>query len=581
MNHKIFRVNNQQIKSILLLAILAAAIIFSAGCISSDYPIPETTSVEIPDDLHEGIHDIYNDMNYLELTIGEDVHILGEQMMEAETDEEAQTVLIDYYLENPWISSIIYYDAPADNYISVPVHLSDEVMESIPFPTESEIKNAKDGVISHNCVFIYSYGYLNVYTKAVYDEDDNYLGYFTIITDMYLLLNYHPIVTQDDRLYNNYVSFMVDHNGKIIYSSVEEAIGETISEDEPCYIKNILIEKVTGESGAYSYTSDSFYDYDEVVQTEKITAWHTFNKVDYSYTIYLVEEVDRPKLKTENVFNPNPEQLIEEVEDLYIYARNNGIDDAAKYLREGEFNSSLAIFDKEGNVIGSNEFRVGLNYMNNRGVFGYSYMASAITAAEQGGGYIYFTVPIDKTVETEAYQFALVYILPINSEYFIFGKTAGYPDVFLNNDDIRSDLTEFSRYILSDTNTKGIDYVINTVNGITDDAQIKRNVGINTDIDLIAVMDNSGGLHASTKLREHIGDSITNFIDVYGGSTVRRAIMLAENGGGILSNLRENPEKEGYVDLWVLSVEPINDDYFIIIGTVIDTFEDILTPYIQ
>lgn len=587
MINKIPGVSEKSRKSIALLILLTAIIsvvIFSAGCVEEKVKIPETTQVEIPDDLHAGIHDIYNDLNYLELSITEDIHVLGENILDSENREDAQTVLIDYYAENPWIACVIFYDAISDTFTSVPVQISDKVMESVPLPTEKQLKDAKDNAFKINSAFIEEHGYLDIYCKSLYDKNGTYLGYFMILFDLYLQMHLHPVVMMDNILYGDYVCFITDSKGHIIFSSREEAIGQSISEGKPFYNGRSLIKTPKGESGAYSYVSDASYNYDIGISTEKIAAWHTFNKGDYSYTVYLMEEVNRPELETENVYSPNPKQMIDDVNDLYVYARTNGVGKASEKVESGEYETVLHIIDMDGNIISSTfESAIGLNYMNKRSAFGYSYISSAINAAELGGGYIYYTVPLDGSVDTQAYEYVIGYIIPINNECFILGRTAGSSDAILKNPIARSDLTIVTRDILKDVNEKGIDYVIDTVNGDYEAVYGSEVLGVDTEVPFISVADYMGKVYASTDYKnyqDYVGSTSTGLIDIYGGSSARRAIILAENGGGFMPYLIRNTDNEGFVDLWLLSVEPVNDDYFIVAGIFIKSFEDVLTPYI-
>ena len=90
-------------------------------------------------------------------------------------------------------------------------------------------------------------------------------------------------------------------------------------------------------------------------------------------------------------------------------------------------------------------------------------------------------------------------------------------------------------------------------------------------------MDFDGFVYASIENPATVGVAM-DYVDVYGGSTTRKEIMLAKSSGGFMVDLTANKTKDGYVDLWLLSVEPIGEEKFVLTSVLIGTYEDLLTP---
>lgn len=572
-----------QLKLIFLSTIIFT-VIFSAGCLidEKEPDIVNSTQVNIPEELNDGIQQVNKDLAQIELSTVSDIHALSENIKKAESFSDRSKIILEYYSNNAWIDSIVYYDAASNLYSSCPVILnSADVIGSIPYPTEKELRSAENGIISDDCVFIPEHGYMNMNCIGVFDDDGRYIGYFMVFTDLYVQLNLHPLVMDKEKSYSDFIVFIVDDDGKIIYSSRQEAIGETITKDKPFWNSEVFIKKVTSDSGAYKYTSNAFYLNCEGVETEKITAWHIINRGKSSYTIYAVEELNRPELKEKDAFELNIENTTRDVKNLYSYDDWNGIQKAIERVNSGYYSTDICIMDMNGEIVASSEpMIIGLSLLNNRGAYGYAYVASMIDTVKQGGGYVYYTLPIDGTVDSPAARYTISYVLPLDTDYFVMGSFAGDSDLVLDNNILRSDVTTVSRELVRKSYYDGIESVIDKINNNTDSGSSIFVDGVKTEIKDISIVGFNGEVYASVYYHDDVGESATGYTDVYGGSITRKAIILAKNGGGIMTNLLPNKDKEGYVDLWLISIDPIDNQYYSYVGTVLKTFKDELSPYL-
>lgn len=576
----------QKLRKVILFALIFSAVIFSAGCIvepATDVektPVYNTTPVAIPEDVHEGIHDFYKDICYIGLSVSADLHSLSEQISKANTHLGKENVLFEYYSNNPWVNSVVYYDAVNDVFITAPLFLNKEILDAVPVPDEKEFKESSDGIVKKKCIFIPEQGYLNIYYKAVYDINKNYLGYVVILFELYSELNHHPMIIGDDNLYGNYITYVVDSDGKIIFSSKQDAMGESITNILPYYDGTALLIQSNDKTGAYQYSSSAFYNYDSK-STEKIAAWHTFDMWGEEMTIYLVKELDMEPLQFENVYSDDMLQMIKDVENFYYFEDTNGILKSIERLDSGHYKSNMMILDMDGNIVSSSKKdSIGLNILNNRDIYGYSYAATAIATAKQGGGYIYLCYPIDGRMDSPAYKYEFGYVLPIGEENLMLGIVSASPDIYEKDQYIREDLIKLSREVLKKAHDNSIYRVITLINSEPEDTSDFFISGLNTEIGDIAVFDYTGNIYASTYDPTTVGSVLTFNKDVYGGSVIRKNIMLAKNGGGFLMDLIKNPDKEGYVDLWLIYTEPFNDYYYINTAAIIGTFKDDVSDFI-
>ncbi|MDO5843744.1 MAG: hypothetical protein Q4Q53_01180 [Methanocorpusculum sp.] len=556
----------------LLVILIIFFLLITAGCISNEEKEVETTGVETPSDMIDGALDFAKDLKNLDVSISIDLYNLADKFGSAKDDKEIEEIAVDYYSENAWIDKIIYYDAVTKERLDIPIQIDTELDSYLPHPTEEQLKLA-GGNIHYDSVMIPEDGHVSVECAAVYDENGNYKGCFVFVYDLYVALNLHPMFMDTEKSYGNFICFCLDKNNKIVYSSKQEYIGETVDS----YLNDgINVIKISDkESGAYTYKSASFYNYNRHFNTEKITDWEKFTAFKTTYTLYLTKELGQPPLIYNNIYDVNPDQAEKDVNDAYVYAVQKGNQALLDRINSGYYNTPMGILNYDGYVVsGFDNSLLGLNFLNNRGAYGYAYTKSMIYTAQQGGGYVYYMYPVDGTIDTQASQFSLGYIMPIPGDCFIFGRFSGYSDLIPKNVNIRNDVTSLSRAVLKDAYDNGADYVIDKISKNPHNTEVFTG-NLTTNVEDLGILDYEGNIYASAYNPSVVGYTLTGYKDVYGGSTVRKLIMLAKSGGGYINELYPNPIKDGYVDLWLYSVEPIDDTYIVYTGAVIKTFEDI------
>ncbi|MDO5843823.1 MAG: hypothetical protein Q4Q53_01580 [Methanocorpusculum sp.] len=536
----------------------------------------------MPPDISVAQLELISDMKNVDTSITIDLYDLADKVGYASSIDEIKEICLNYYGDNIWIEKLIYYNTRGEGSNVMVPELSDEIhmTDYLPIPTQSDLENA-GGILHVDCVYVPGEGYVNANYAAVYSSDGTYKGFLILVYDIYVILNLHPLIVDEENTYESYVCFIIDKNNKVVFSTNSEWIGETVPKDGQLNNGQSVIIVESEEYGAYKYSSGAFYNYLRGTNTEKITAWQRFTSYKNTYTIYLVKELNQPEMEYSDIFSIDVGSSLKSVEKAFVYASLHNKEDTLSAITDGLFTGNVAAMDMEGNVLAiTAKQHIGLNYMNNRGTYGTSYVESMIYTAQQGGGYVYYLYPVESSIVTRGSQFSIAYILPVDSEWFIFGRLNGCEDVIPMDLSLRSDLTSVSRAVINDAFDDGIDSVILKIKTNSDKGGKEFVSDITNDVS-VSVADYNGYMYANSNNPSLVGTIQTGYTDVYGGSTMRKMIMLAKAGGGYMTDLRSNPDKEGYIDLWLYSVEPIDSHYFVDTGIIIGTYEDYLTDYLS
>lgn len=548
----------------------------TAGCITqSTASIPAATPAEPPSDMESAQIDLISDLKNIDVSIGIDMYSLADKIGRAESADDVRTICLTYYGNNAWLEKIIYYDLQSGARVRVPELASDVYMtDYLPIPSREEIEEA-GGILHTDCVYIPGDGYVCANYAAVYGADGHYKGVLIFVYDMYVILNLHPLITGDENNYRTYSCFITNKQNEITFSTNPEYIAETLTDEGVLYTGSCLIMAKDTKAGAYTYSSPSFSNYMRANITEKITSWQQFTSNKNTYTMYLTKELEPVSTNTKDVYPVEAEELVNAVIDAYIYALSHSKEDAIRAISSGQFSPYICAMDMEGNVLGiTSPNAVDLNFMNNRDTYGVAYTEAMIYTAQQGGGYVYYMYPVEAVISPFRSQYSIGYVMPVNNEWFIFGRFSASPDILETKMQLRTDVTAVSREIVKGAFRDGIESV---------SARINANRGQNgtlfvsqpsSPVTEMAVIDTSGFVYAHSTHPEFVGNVRTEYVDVYGGSTARKMIMLAKGGGGLMNDLRRNAENPEYVDLWLYSIEPIDNYFFVMSGSIIGTYKD-------
>ena len=582
--HPKSRGNTRQFQRICFVSLVFLVILLaSSGCSGLLEKSVDVTVIEIPDDLSSASLDFSTDYRNIGTRILTDAYILADKFGDAQSKKEIEDIARDYYADNMWAEKVIYYDAVTGEFIDLPYSGNKVTLDYIPLVTEADL-DAVDGILHLDCVYVAESGYLDLIYTAVYDNAGVYKGYLILAYDMGVVLTEHPVVEKKAHSYDNLICYIVNADNKIIYSSKPEYIGETIPADKPYVTTQSVLSPQETALGAYTYKSRAFDYYDRSVMTDKITSWQKFVSFKNPYVAYLTKEVDSPELNYGEILTPEIEPMERNVYDLYVYAKKNGKQAAADRVNSDYYSTAMYVVDMDGTIRGCSSTEknwVGLNFLNFRDTYGVSFMEQMIFAAQQGSGYVYYLYPVDGTLAPRASLPYVGHVILAGDDWFVMGTSFAETKISPINYQIREDVTMVARAAAK----MAYEYGTSTLTGY-----IKSNVGkdgsmfvpgVTTSVPNVGVYDYDGYLYASLNPRERWDMYHTAYTDIYGGSTVRRSIMLAKSGGGTMTNLVAHPGSDGVIDWWIYVIEPINNNYFVYAETSIGEYTDYLTPFLK
>lgn len=560
-----------------LVVLILAVLLCTAGCISSS-EVVKTEPVEIPTDMHTAMHELAADLSALEKYVLEDLNELAGDMTTVSTTDDIKQQLSRYYAEHPGLNSIIFYDALHEGYISVPVITEGNLSSYSLNLTEQDFADA-GGLVVRNNVFLPTTGYVNLYYQAVYTTDGTYHGYIIFVTDVYSLLYLHPSIIGDARTYNKYVCFITDEENQIIYSSLGEAIGETMT-SQGFYNGAVYVPPAASEEGACKYTSRGLYLYDRENQTEKVTAWYRIHSTHgRDYLLYLTGEVDPQELRTEGIVEPEILQTLNDTRGAFVYGTRNGKEELASRISSGYYECPMYLFDMNGTVIASdNPWTIGLNYLSTRDAYGYSYIEAAIDMAGQGSGYVYYMLPVEPTMQPQAAILRMAFVMSLDDSCFIYSPFTAAEDAVLVDYSLRKDTTVLSHALIREISASGLDTVVDKLNVNRYEAMDMFAPNLTATFTDVAILDVNGSVSASVKHPYLVGQSGTAKVDVFGGSATRLGIILAKTGGGYMTVMKQSDDDSAYADYRLTMIEPIDETYYCYTSTYVGTFENLLTP---
>ena len=564
--------------------IFLVLLLVSSGCTGVPENTVKTTVVDVPPDMRSASLEFSMDFRSIGTSIVSDAYGLAEKFGAAASNEEMQTIARDYYADNMWAEKILYYDAVKGDFIELPYSGNKQILDYVPLVREKDL-DGSDGTLHLDCIYVPESGYLDLIYVSVYDNAGTYKGHLVIAYDVGVVLKEHPVAAKTAHSYDNLICYVLNKDGRVIYSSKPEYIGTIIPMNSPYVAAQCVISPQTGSTGAYTYTSREFYYYDKSTYTEKITSWQTFTSFKTPYTLYLTKELNSPELNYGNILTPGVEAMETDIRDLYLHAVNHGKEAAENRVNHDYYSTQMYVVDMNGTILASpsNEDgrRVGMNFMNFRDTYGVSFMEQMIFTAQQGNGYVYFDYPVDGTISPRAAIPYVGHVLLVDDDWFIIGMTHADTKISSINYQLRDDVTLVSRTAVKMAYEYGVDTLI---------SHIRSNVGkdgtifvpeITTSVPDVGVFNYEGYLYASLAHDELTNSCQTGYTDIYGGSTVRRGIMVAKSGGGAMTNLVARPDSEGILEWWVYIVEPIDNNYYVYAGTCIGECTDYLTPYLS
>ncbi|MDV0443159.1 hypothetical protein [Methanorbis rubei] len=552
-------------KLLLIVLIGCVVAVLSAGCITAEKQIIYN-EVPVNDQTEEVLAEFAKNLRNADLTPTLDLYYLSDQIGRVETEQDVHDIIVDYYAKNIWMNRVVYYDNATGSSVEAPISSQGKISDIVPVPTEKDFI-AAGGVFGIGPVYIPDLGWMELVYAPVFSPTGEYKGCLLVVAELYHLLEEHELLSDTGVAYGNYTVLLTNHEGVITYATQQEYIGTKLEKGVPNKIGDSIIVLQDGVSGAYQYAGDN---------TSITTAWEKTFVHKNEFTIYLTKKEYVPAVSYEDQFTPEPDQMRSEVTAVWRYAVTSGSDAAMKRINEGFYFYEMYAVSSDGTILAASpekKDKIGLNYINVRGRYGTSYMDHMITTAQQGGGYVTYFKASDDTQIPEAGLFTIAYVMPVNDDWFIVGVSPGSTNYTKINNNLRGDVVAVARAVVGYAHDNGIESVIEKIVDNPGANGTLFTEEISTNISDLTIMDYNGTVYANLQHPEMAGENAMHYTDLFGASTIRKSVINAKSGGGISYDYQWN-ETPGYADLWLCSIEPIDDTYFVMAGTPVITTEN-------
>ncbi|MDV0443163.1 cache domain-containing protein [Methanorbis rubei] len=552
----------------LLLLVLIGCVIaaLSAGCVTTEEQITYT-EVPLDSQTEKALAEIAGGLRAMDISSLLDLYYLSDQIGRTGTEQGVHDIINDYYAKNTYLNGIVYYDNATGGSIESPIYSPGKISDVISVPTEEDFISA-GGAIGLGPVYIPDLGMVALLYAPVFTPEGEYKGCLLFISEVYLLLQEGERLAGNDVAYGNYTILLATHDEIVDYATQQEYIGTKLEKGVPNKIRDSIIIFQENVTGAYQYAGDN---------TSITTAWERVFVHKNEYTIFLTKKDNAPAVSYEDQFTPVPDEMRDDVTAAWRYALTSGQDNAMERINGGFYSYEVYAVSTNGTMIAAppdKKETIGLNYINGRGQYGIPYMRQMITTAQQGGGYVTYFDPSDNTQIAEAGLFTIAYVMPVNDDWFILGISPGSTNYTKTNKNLRGDIVAVARGMVGYAHDKGVESTIQTIVDNPGGNGTLFAKDISTDVNNLVIFDYNGTVHANIQVPEMNGDNAMYYTDVFGASVVRKSVITAKSGGGITYDYQWNEDMPGYADLWLYSIEPIDDTYFALAGAKVITTEN-------
>ncbi len=544
------------------LLIVGVLVVLSAGCITAEKQT-SSTEIPVPEETEEALTEFAVNFKDIDLSLTLDLYYLADQIGEAETEEDIHEIINNYYVENTWINRIIYDNTEAG-----------KITDIVHAPTKEELV-AVGGILNAGPIYIPDLGWMELMYAPVFNANGEYKGYLLFVYEAHVLLQEHDLLSDTKAGYGNYTILITNRNGVVFYATQQQYIGAKLEKEVPHNIGDSIIILQENSSGAYQYAGEN---------TTITTAWQKIFVHKNEYTLFLTKEYPTPVIRYDDQFTPKPDMMRQNVTEAWKYAMTNGKEAAMKRINEGSYPYDIYAVTMNGTIFAASPEeaeKINLTYIDVRGSYGMSHMDQMIATARQGGGYVIYFEPADTTQVPDAGLFTIGYVMPAGEDWFIAGTSPGSTNYTKINNNARGDIVSVSRAIVGYAHEHGTDSAIEKILSNPQANGTLFTDALSTNVSDLVILDSEGTVYADSYHPEMSGKSGTFSPDVFGSSVIRKAIIVAKSGGGMIYDYQWSETKPGYADLWLYAIEPIDNNYFAFSGTSIITVKNYVTDGIR
>ncbi len=472
---------------------------------------------------------------------------------------EVAEELRSLYQKYPYIIDIIYVDSSGTvRAVSPDVknsYIGDDISKWTQFSNITSLSATSYLQLKSQDARAICIGY------PVYADDGSYKGYISASVDT--ISFFGPIVF-DLQQTADVKPWVIDTKNYTLYNTNHDLIGKIIRPDlmKDSTLSEVFTSILGNESGMRVYTYADTHG--SVLLLNRTTMWVSYpmGPMDWKLGVTSGSSVSNSVSKSDLSADI---PLASFVSNALVYAYQSG--DAVSlaefndpYGRYSHGERYIYAYGMDGTVLSLpyQQIVVGQNRYDLRDEYGVQYVRAASDVAQRGGGYFYYLYP--NPTENFTKQLKMGYVLRVNEDWFIGSGNYVSDQKVVIDPSIPAELSSGVRAVQAEVRAAGKDAVIERLRSLND----------NTSRRYVYAGDMQGNVLAFSFDPSLVGQNRLGVTDVNGVSYVRDMITLAHHGGGSMYVMLENQET-GETDLHLVYLEPIDDTWFITMGTVIST----------
>ena len=547
--------------------LITICLVLSSGCVQPEQTPTQITLIDPPEDMTRILNQYETVMIAGYENLYQQLRTATQDLVEhTDNSTKITEILQTAYAANPEITAFVWNPIGTGDRIPVPNTIP-RLNEDLPQYQETDFTGKE--ILFAPPTFIHEYGHVTEASLPVYADDGTYAGYLSLYTDCGIL--FHRFAGEIPEL-ANYGIVVVEPTGKIIYCTNTEYNGLNLSttplEVPKAYKENQTVP-LTLESGA---TIHRAYSPLNLEIEEQISVWKTTNLMGTDLRLMIDRPVEPWSVPAYHTFTPNGTGLMEDVYHIHQYAASHTKEQTLSYLKTLKLDEEreAVAFDMAGHVLSTSDKTVRItntSYLDRLDAYDVPANRHMVYLAQQGGGAMYkYESASFGDLPTQALLY-LIYVLPIDETWYIAVYSPAETQIRPIDHHKTGNAIKLARSAVEKAWKDGKEAVLADINSGSSELV----AATPDDYILFSAIDMHGNVLADP--RENItGTNIFSVVDVNGASVGRHAVMYAKNGGGLIYST-EKTDDPNIIDMQLISLEPVDETWFILVGVKIDQMQ--------
>lgn len=501
--------------SVILALCSLLLLVLAAGCVQTTTTAPVYTE-DLPPEmvavLNESAAALERGLNDAEA----ELLVVADRIGQASDDPDAcREILRQYYRTQYWVAGVAYYQTASGMVQSVPLAVDDLLHAALT----SVAKGPGIKAVSQLPVYDDSEsGYLKTLAAPVYARDGTRLGVVAVTCAPYYLIS--------------------------------SAVGDVAGMDT----YNLWVGTPEEFDARWKAPTEN---------TGITRGWTTISAFGGELRVCLVRGAALP-LTT--LTDTNSTALNAAVIDLYSYATTHEKSEVLAHIaRSDPENMILFAGDTSGNILADSSGQsIDQNILSDHDAYGVRIITSMVMRSRQGGGYVHeMLVPSRNVLLASSALPTVMYLLPVDSSWFVGAHVATISAEQKVDHTIGPAVTAMSRSVAGYVWEHGRDATIAEIARGKDSVFLH---GVSTPANIVAATVSDGTILVDAQNPHRTGTSLFGMVDSHGSSIGRGMISFAKNGGSLFYFCEK---RAGVTDLYLLSITPVNEEWFVLSGLLI------------